>query len=325
MTIAVATDRDISKQRSSAVRAVTALPWVHYWAVLTVCATLCLLAVGSAVTTFRAGMADPVWPTSPLALAQSSSEQLDDLRFVIEHSHRLAGYAVGVCAIVLCGGLWLTERRRWLCWLGTLALAEVVIQGIFGGLRVTEHARWGLELRIVHGWFAQLVLAMFVSIAVFTWPGWSRASATASSSPSVQQWSLLAMCLLYMQIVFGVVLRHTYHPLGQRLHLLTAFAATAAVIWLLHSVLRNRAHDRAMRMFTVLLGCLVALQLVLGVEAWLVQFGSGTLPDMLPATTRRVLVRTGHFFVGSLVFAASVVTFLLARRPMSAYRAEGLA
>src|SRR5215831_13209351 len=104
--------------------------WLHRWSLLTVCATVVLLGLGSAVTNIKAGMADPVWPTKPTALLDSTPEQLQDVRYV-----------VGCCAIVLCAWLWLREPRRWLRWLGTAALLGVCIQGLFGGLRVTEHAR----------------------------------------------------------------------------------------------------------------------------------------------------------------------------------------
>src|SRR5262249_52904668 len=99
-------------------------PLVHFWAVLTVCATFCLLALGGILTTFRVGMAAPVWPTSPWPLLLISWDE-PSAGFLIEHTHRLAGYIVGCCIIVLTAGLWLGERRRWMSWLGTLALAAV--------------------------------------------------------------------------------------------------------------------------------------------------------------------------------------------------------
>ena len=71
--------------------------WLHRWSLLTVGAALVLLGLGSAVTNLRAGMADPVWPTKPTALLDSSPEQMQNVLWVVEHSHRLAGYVVGCC------------------------------------------------------------------------------------------------------------------------------------------------------------------------------------------------------------------------------------
>jgi heme a synthase len=298
--------------------------WLHRWAILTVCATIVLLGLGSAVTTLRAGMADPIWPTSPTALLQASAEQMDDLRFVIEHSHRLAGWFVGVCTIVLAGWLWVAERRRWLAWLGVAALVGVSLQGVIGGLRVLEHARWGLELRIVHGCFAQVVLALLVSLAVFTSPSWS-APTTIAMAERLRRTARWTLALVYLQVVFGVLLRHTYHPVAQRLHLLTAFAALAAVVWFV-KVLQEQQDGALSLAAGILLGA-IGLQLLLGVEAWMVQLASGTLPDLLPITAKRVAVRTAHVLGGSLLLTATVTAALLTYRPSAeaSARAEAAA
>jgi heme a synthase len=42
--------------------------WLHYWALLTVCAALPLLLLGAEVTTKQVGMVDPDWPTYPWQL-----------------------------------------------------------------------------------------------------------------------------------------------------------------------------------------------------------------------------------------------------------------
>ncbi len=83
--------------------------WLHIWAILTVIATALLLALGGLVTTFRVGMADPIWPTTPWFLFFTSwSEPRPG--FLIEHSHRLAGYVVGCFTIVLTVGMLATAR-----------------------------------------------------------------------------------------------------------------------------------------------------------------------------------------------------------------------
>src|SRR5436190_9755727 len=84
--------------------------WLHYWAMLTVCATLPLLALGAEVTTKQVGMVDKEWPTYPWHLWLESWQE-KGLGFLIEHGHRLAGYIVGCCAIVLMMGLWLGQSR----------------------------------------------------------------------------------------------------------------------------------------------------------------------------------------------------------------------
>src|SRR5947209_6042571 len=101
--------------------------WLHAWALLTVCATFVLLFLGSVVTTFRVGMADPIWPTYPWHLLLISWDE-PSAGFLVEHSHRLAGYVVGCCIIVLTLGIWMTSTRRWLQGLGAAALVGVIAQ-----------------------------------------------------------------------------------------------------------------------------------------------------------------------------------------------------
>src|SRR5690349_13756390 len=156
--------------------------WPHRWAVLTVCATLVLLVLGSLVTTLRAGMADKFWPTHPLHLARADLVAEAERQgyaihlYVLEHSHRAAGWLIGVMAIVLCAWLWIAERRTWLKWLGTLALVGVSIQGVLGGMRVLFHASYGIDLATIHGCFAQLVFALLVALALFTSSWWNEPS-----------------------------------------------------------------------------------------------------------------------------------------------------
>src|SRR5579875_4106442 len=85
--------------------------WLHAWSVLSAGVAVAVLGLGAVVTTFQVGMADPVWPTVPwhLALIDWSEPKPG---FVIEHSHRLAGYIVGCCTIVLALGLWFSAGRN---------------------------------------------------------------------------------------------------------------------------------------------------------------------------------------------------------------------
>jgi len=284
--------------------------------VLTVCATFVLLGLGSIVTNIKAGMADPDWPTKPTALFHFSREQLDDPRLVIEHSHRLAGYVVGCCAIVLAAWLWLREPRRWVRWVGTAALLGVCIQGLFGGLRVTQHATWGLQFRIIHGAFASVVLSLLMIVAIAT----ARAGAfSVANTPRLRRGSRHVLAAVYAQIVLGVLLRHTYDPWAQRGHLLTAFIAAIGVVWLVR--LAWVEGDRALRIAAICLAGALGLQLALGVEVWMAQLSHFTWPEALPMTPYRIAIRTAHVLGGSLLLSATVAVSVLAwRRIVSAAR-----
>jgi cytochrome c oxidase assembly protein subunit 15 len=283
--------------------------WLHWWAVLTVCAALPLALFGAEVTTRGVGMADQQGFRLPWNL---------DLRtpivgLFIEHSHRMAGFVVGICGIVLALGLLFGARRAgFVRWMGMLALVAICAQGLLGRYRVHLNA---LDLALVHGLFAQLVFALLVSVAVVTSRSWRQLAANAGPRPK-RGLALTLPFLVYLQIVFGAVVRHLYDRNAQRAHLLFAFVVVAVVVLVVRSAWEGK--DRAVRRAATLLALLVAVQLGLGVEAWLGRFGAGVYPPLVPWTRALGVARSGHFIVGVLVFTTSVVLALLSVRPARA-------
>jgi cytochrome c oxidase assembly protein subunit 15 len=289
-------------------------------ALLTVCATFVLLLLGAVVTTFRFGMADPIWPTYPWHLLIISWQEPRP-GFLIEHSHRLAGYLVGCCTIALAVALWLREPRRWVCWLGTIALVGVTVQGLLGGFRVKLDEWLGGALAPIHGCFAQIVFGLLVSLAVVTSRSWVSASATfvhSRKSIRFRGWSIVAVGLVYLQIIFGALFRHTYSTLGQRGHILVAFAVVAVVAWLVKEIIDLPVRGRTLVVPVWCLAALVTLQLILGVEAWMVRLTSVEVGW-------QAVIRTAHVLTGSLIFAAVIVVALQAYRRTIAVAASGLA
>ena len=101
--------------------------WLHAWAILTACVTVVLLVLGQLVTTFRAGMADPVWPTEPWYFANNYRSFKVDFGYFVEHTHRIAGFLVGGVVSVLALGLWLTQPRKNVRLAGLLALVALLM------------------------------------------------------------------------------------------------------------------------------------------------------------------------------------------------------
>jgi heme A synthase len=99
--------------------------WLHVWAILTVIVTALLLVVGGFVTTFRVGMADPIWPTEPWYLLGISWSE-PKAGFLVEHTHRLLGFLVGGLASVLALGAWWTGRKSSTKWIGVVGLVALL-------------------------------------------------------------------------------------------------------------------------------------------------------------------------------------------------------
>jgi cytochrome c oxidase assembly protein subunit 15 len=220
-----------------------------------------------------------------------------------EHSHRLAGSLVGLCTILLALALWLNESRRWLRWLGIAALAMVIAQGVLGGLRVVllEHT-----LAIVHASLAQAFFAFAAALAVFTSPGWRDG---IKEQPLVDGGRLLRLSaittvMIYFQVVFGAVLRHT----GERLDAHLFFAALVVVhtvLVLLRVTRRHPAQAKLVRLAN-LLGVLLLAQLLLGAGSYLAKYT--TLWRISGEAV--VYVTTIHLAVGALMLITSLILTL---------------
>ncbi len=308
--------------------------WLHRWTVLTVCATLGLLVLGSLVTTLRAGMADKSGLRQPLHLLQADLVAEAERQgyavhlYVLEHSHRAAGWLIGLMSIVLCAWLWIADRRAWMKWLGTLALVGVSLQGVLGGLRVHFHVSYGIDLATIHGCFAQLVFALLVGLALWTSAWWNSPSSLARS-PRLRKMTLGVCALVYVQVIFGAIVRHSHPRLAQRLHFLLAFAVFGAILWLLMALREEANWDRRVRWLGRVLMAVLTFQVMLGVEAWMMRFGNYMLPEQLPFSLGSAIVRTLHFVFGTLLFSTTVALALLARRTetpasVSAPRREGV-
>jgi cytochrome c oxidase assembly protein subunit 15 len=287
--------------------------WLHRFALLTALATFPLLFVGGLVTSTGSALAVPDWPTTfgynmflyPL------SGMVEGILY--EHSHRLLGALVGFLTIILALGLWLQESRWWLRWLGTMALAAVILQGVLGGLRVVllQHT-----LAIIHACLAQALFALLVSIACFTAPEQYR---SPTEPPVADLGRLHRLCvvttgLIYVQMVFGAILRHT----GARLdaHLLFAGLVAMHVLVINVHVWRHHVEQSALVRPILLLSTLLIAQLSLGLGAYLVKY---TVMAEIVMPFARVSLTTMHLAVGSLMLATCVVLTLRTYRLGTAY------
>jgi cytochrome c oxidase assembly protein subunit 15 len=303
--------------------------WLHWWAIATVLLTLPLLFLGAEVTTHDDGMRDRDGfshfrePTILIRQWFEGALRQLDRGYTVEHGHRLQGIVVGLATIILALGFWLGARPHWMRWLGPAALLAVVAQGLLGAFRVLLEtllgARLGRHLALVHGWTAQLVLALLLCTVVVTARHWQQKHATSSacSSRGLRWLALTAVTLVYAQLVLGGLVRHNVSLWGPGLHVLAAFAVVAAAVLLL----RDWFAKPALSWREVAMGCLLALvllaQLALGLESWLCRFHAVDAwgQPLEPFTGELDIVRTIHYVTGSLVFAVTVVMALWVHRP----------
>lgn len=284
-------------------------PWLHRIALLTAGVTFLLVIMGGIVTSTDSGLAVPDWPTSfgYNMFTYPLSEMLKDPKILYEHSHRLMGSLVGILTIAMFIMLLVKDSRRQIKWLGFAALIGVCVQGVLGGLRVTEQS---LNFAIVHACLGQLVFALMCGIGWFTSRDWFENQPEKQiedvSGKKLRRLSLITTCLIFVQLIFGAVLRHT----GNRLdaHLLFAFLV-ALHIFLLAKRFFSMGEDteKIGQSFPLLLLGLLAVQLILGTGAYITKLT--TLGETV-STTLTNIVTTSHVAVGALMLVSSFVITL---------------
>ena len=189
-------------------------PWLHRFAIVTALATFVLIGFGGLVTSKGVGMAVPDWPNTfgYNMFLVPFDEWLGKFGIFEEHSHRLVASFVGLLTIVLSAWLWVKDSRKWVRLLGICALVLVVVQGVLGGLRVTEINQ---NPGLIHGAVAQLFLILVCAIAMVTSAWWQRVNVSDRASFAALKGILVAViCLVFVQLLLGATMRHQHAGLA---------------------------------------------------------------------------------------------------------------
>jgi len=296
----------VGVRASLEIHSLSSSPWPHRIAVTLACATFPLLFIGGLVTSKGVGLAVPDWPTTfgYNMFLYPWSKMVGGIFY--EHSHRLVASFVGLLTIGLAVTFWLRERRTWLRWLGLAALALVIVQGVLGGLRVVllEHT-----LAIMHAATAQVFFALTICLAVFTSNEWRASVGTPlRDGGRLRRLCFVTTTLIYFQVVFGAILRHT----GERLDAHVVFAVLVAlhVILVAVRVSRHPADSGQLTRPALLLVFFLMMQLALGGASYAAKFTT-----LWPASFDVIVwITTAHLGVGALMLAASVALTLRAYR-----------
>jgi cytochrome c oxidase assembly protein subunit 15 len=302
---------------------------LHLFALFVAASTALLIFAGGLVTSTGSGLSVPDWPTTYgwFMLTFPLEKMVGGIFY--EHSHRLIATGVGALIVVLAIWLWKAEPRAWVRRIGYVALAAVVTQGILGGITVL----WFLPdaVSIAHAGLAQLVFCLTVSIALFTSPGWKKASnadrkgprRTLSDDPTLRAVAAFTTAVIYVQIIVGATMRHTGAGLaipdfpwafGRLIppvwnaaiaihfaHRVGAIIVTAFVLATVGHVLYHHRSRAELRRPSWLLAALVAIQITLGALTVL--------------TGKHYIINSLHVVTGAMVLGTSLVLTLRVYRP----------
>ncbi len=282
---------------------------LHILAIITALAILPLMLVGAGVTSKGAGMAFPDWPTSNSHFINPPG-WLQDEHKLWEHGHRLIGWFVGMLAIGLATLSW--PKRGWIRTVGVGTLLAIIVQGVLGGLRVTEIST---ELAMIHGIWGQVCFSLACITVLMTSRAWNSALAQRTETASAvffQRTALVATICLFLQLATGAAYRHFGNNLALAGHLIWA----AVVILLLCFVAMWAIdHFGSIRMISALgkaLVTLIGVQMFLGGGALLVKVMGGSWPALIAWS-----VPSAHVVVGALLLACMVVLTLCAYRVLA--------
>jgi cytochrome c oxidase assembly protein subunit 15 len=299
---------------------------------LLVCATFPLIFVGGLVTTTDAGMAVPDWPTTygyNLFLYPWQTWLAGPWDLFVEHGHRLLGAVVGLIAIALVAVFWRYERRRWLLACAVAALLAVIVQGVLGGVRVTQDSR---TLAMGHGCFGPAFFALCVALTVCTSRWWRDAGSRGggSNTANLFRLALVTTVFAYLQLVVGAQLRHGDETGGPGdfhffvlLHLLLAALLCLQAGLVGVRAWRSNRRERGLLQPARGLAGLVLVQVCLGAGTWVLKYGWPgwfSQPSWAQAHVNvnesfsQVLCTTAHVALGSLILAQALLIALRAGR-----------
>jgi cytochrome c oxidase assembly protein subunit 15 len=252
--------------------------------------TFLLMALGSATRVMDAGLACPDWPLcygTVLPTAQM------DLQVFLEWFHRVVASAVGLVTIGFAGLSWWRRDAlpRWLPWSATVAVAIVLVQGMLGGLTVTQL----LKFEVVTAHLAT-GLAFFAYLLVQGLILLGSPAAVSWQSQSVWAGAVATVCVYCQSILGGLVASQwAVHQCLDSQELCTVIynhfwgivPAVLATLWVVVVAWRR------LRLFSLILLGILAAQLLIGYSTYRLQLS-------IPALT--VLHQAiGAILLGSLV------------------------
>jgi heme a synthase len=233
-------------------------------------ATLILMAIGSMTRVMNAGLACPDWPLCYGSLVPASQM---NLQVFLEWFHRLVASSIGFAMIGLTTICWYFRRTLpgWLPISVTFSLGLIVLQGILGGLTVTQLLRF--DIVTAHLATGLLFFSSMVTIGSFLTPY----RGTGVSGNLYVYGAVAAICI-YLQSILGALVasRWAVHQcLDTALlcrvlhsHMISAVPASVSILWLVYCTGRTPAlHPLLRRLSQVALGLLV-LQIGIGVSTF---------------------------------------------------------
>ena len=307
--------------------------WPRRLAWVLACASFLSIVIGAVLTGYGAGGVASDGPAGVhhFWFLYPTGDWLGIWDVFLEHLHRLVGTVSVLAATGLAAMLWRMDVGKGLHRTATAVAGGLWLECLFGGLGILSGRSdpttiagvdTPLFLSRFHACIAPAVFALAVVLLERTSVKTPTVGTKARST--VGRWWWLAWsvaCGILLQIVLGVQLRQIaidaapwWFTLEVWLHLAVAGIVGCGVAWLLIGMRRLSDFPAILRRVR-LLGILFALQIVLGVCAWVTSYGwpqwftEYILPwehNIVAEGILQVAATTTHVAVASLCLAAAV-------------------
>lgn len=274
-------------------------PLARALTVATAVMTFIAIVAGANVTTTKSGDAIPTWPWGWFTSKPDVA---------IEMSHRFVAGVLVACVAAL---LWAARRsgspalRR----LAFACLAIVVLQAVLGGVRVLLGAKdeehgWLPFFKVVHATLGQTFYLLTICATSLTsaWWGATERRRLDDAGLAMMRASGLAIFFMLLQILLGALGRHAVLP--REVH---AFFALIPMVLSARLVLvASTDVPRDVELFrgpSALLGFLTALQLALGIGAYIVV---SETEDPLKRDVSQIVTINAHVAISAAMTGAAV-------------------
>ncbi len=169
--------------------------WLSNYALVMGAITFGLMALGSTTRVMNAGLSCPDWP---LCYGEVVPAQQMNLQVFLEWFHRLVASSVGLLTLAFGGLTWWYRHSlpRWVPWSGLVAITIVVVQGILGGLTVTELLRF--DIVTAHLAMGMLFFGAWITIGLAM-----KSGSVFPGAGSLAIVALVATVLVYGQSILG--------------------------------------------------------------------------------------------------------------------------
>lgn len=285
-----------------------------------------LIVAGGLVTSNNAGLAVPDWPTSFGHLFKIP-KMIGGVKF--EHGHRMIAETIGLLTIICAVWTWMVDKRRWMRLLTIGAVLGVIVQGVIGGIGVILLLPpW---MSALHGTFGQTMFIALGAIAVFTSRSWMEEPQEKISRKDVRPllrhcWMLIGF--LYVQLILGAAFRHVWTKWGPNgsnhwsitkiihtflyPHIINALLVSVLILYVSLRTLTKHASIPQLKRPALALLLLLIVQLLLGVNAYVVRVIQGVNESQ--PTMPLVAVTVTHLAVGALILLLTAVLTIQAYR-----------